>query len=142
MASKPQVPQVTAAPGASRWRIPAVELLLVFAAAACSLVMLEYAAVWKLRWSWFHAWVVTPYIAYLLLRALLGSETQRMRLAGRAAAIVMVLLTAFFYVDALMIHASSTSALIFIFAPGYIAISAVVTIFVAWIAARRLGNTT
>lgn len=92
----------------------------------------------KFEWSWFYPWVIGPYIVLLLVFCVPTHQTRAKSIAGCTAASMVLAFTCLFYVDAMWISVSSTSALIFIFAPMYLLVGGLVVWGLAWfILARR-----
>ena len=73
--------------------------------------------------------------SYLVLNAA-GDRTRSTRIASIVAAVAVHLFACFMYVDAIFIHVSSTSALIFVFGPLYLAVGG----FLVFAIAQTIGN--
>ena len=90
----------------------------------------------------FYPWVLGPYVILgLVFCAPRNASTNRVQ-AGRLSAALILLLSAWMYIDAMWFSRSSTSALIFIFAPLYLLAAGLVSgllsvAFLAWKARRR-----
>ena len=89
---------------------------LLLAAAAIALAAMIHGA-GKFEWNGFYPWAIGPYIILLLIFCLPVQQSRSRSVAGCIAALEVLLFTGLFYIDAMWISVSSTSALIFIFAP-------------------------
>ena len=87
--------------------------------------------------NWMYPWVLGPYAVFLALFALPGGRSRARALSGCITAILLLAFTALFYVDAMWIHVSSTSALIFLFAPAYLTIGGLVVYGIAYVIFRK-----
>jgi hypothetical protein len=109
--------------------------VIILALAAASLVALSamiHGAGGKFELSWFYAWVIGPYIVLLGVFGLPRSQSQARAFAGAMTALVVLLFTCWFYIGAMWFSTSSTSALIFIFAPAYLFVGGIVVWGIAW----------
>ena len=77
------------------------------------------------EWSWFYPWVLSPYLVLGAIAASIGNKTKSTRLASVISAVAVSLGASFLYVDAMFIHVSSTSALIYVFGPVYFLIGGI-----------------
>jgi hypothetical protein len=100
-------------------------LSLIAAAVVAFSAMVHGAGVFA--FNLFYPWVIGPYIFFLVLFALPWGKGRGRTLAGCITALLLFLFTCFFYIDAMWIHVSSTSALIFIIAPAYLLVGGLVT---------------
>jgi hypothetical protein len=92
---------------------------LVFAAAFTFVTML-YGACWRFEWNGFYPWALSPYLVFFALSRFFGKFSAFGAAAGCIAAVLMLVFTLFAYGDAMYVHVSSTSPLIFIFVPFYL----------------------
>jgi hypothetical protein len=97
-----------------------VEVVCLTLAAVFTFVTMLYGACWKFEWSGFYPWALSPYVAFFALRLFFGRFSPFAAGAGCIAAVLMLSFTLLAYGDSMYIHTSSTSALIFIFAPFYL----------------------
>ncbi len=88
----------------------------------------------KFELNWFYPWVLAPYILLLPLFCLPRRQSDARVLAGCIAAVIVLLFTSWFYIGAMWFSAASTSALIFIFAPGCLLAGGLVVWGIAWFA--------
>jgi integral membrane sensor domain MASE1 len=116
--------------------IEAVSLTL---AAVFTFVTMLYGAGWKLEWSGFYPWALSPYFGFFVLSRFAGRFSSFAAGAGCIAAAVMLAFTLFAYGDGMYIHTSSTSALIFIFAPLYLLVGGLVVFGIALAVNRLTG---
>ena len=94
----------------------------------------------KFEWNGFYPWVIGPYIVLFGVLGLPMSQTDARAFAGCVTAVTVLLFTCWFYIGAMWFSASSTSALIFIFAPIYLFVGALIVWGIAWfLFARRRG---
>lgn len=112
-----------------------VELTAVIAAAIVAVSAMVHGA-GNFSVNWFYAWVLGPYAIFLGMFALPGGKKRRRALAGCITALLLLLFTCLFYIDAMWIHVSSTSALIFIFAPAYLLVGGLVTYGLSYVLLR------
>jgi hypothetical protein len=91
----------------------------------------------KFEWNGFYPWVLGPYIVLLTVFGLPRTQTQPRLVASCLAALAVLLFTCWFYVGAMWFSASSTSALIFIFAPIYLLIGGLIFWGAAWFVLAR-----
>jgi len=90
------------------------------------------------EWNGFYPWVIGPYIVLLVVFGLPRGQTDTKAFAGCVAAVIVLLFTCWFYIGAMWFSASSTSALIFIFAPVYLFIGGLIVWGIAWFLFARL----
>ena len=95
----------------------------------------------KFEWNSFYPWVLAPYVILLVVFVLPRGQTNARALAGCVAAVLVLLFTAWFYIGAMWFSASSTAALIFIFAPGYLLVGGLVVWGIAWFGFTRVFGT-
>jgi hypothetical protein len=91
----------------------------------------------KFEWSGFYPWVVGPYVILALLFCLPRSQPDARSVAGCVSAAIVLAFTCLFYIDAMWISTSSTSGLIFIFAPAYLFIGGLIIWGLAWFLLER-----
>lgn len=92
----------------------------------------------KFEWSGFYAWVVGPYLVLAAIFCLPPSQSVARSAAGCVSAATVLAFTCLFYIDAMWISVSSTSALIFIFAPAYLFVGGLIVWSLTWfVLARR-----
>jgi hypothetical protein len=92
----------------------------------------------KFEWNGFYPWVIGPYMVLLGVFGLPRSQTEARAFAGSVTAVMVLLFTCWFYIGAMWFSASSTSALIFIFAPVYLFVGGLIVWGVAWFLFARL----
>jgi hypothetical protein len=87
-----------------------------------------YASGWRpsLGLVGFMLWAVSPYVAVAAVLRALGNRTSASRVASVAASTAVLGFASLMYVDAVFIHVSSTSALIFLFGPLYLTAGGVI----------------
>jgi hypothetical protein len=115
--------------------IPIASLVL---AAAVTLFAMLHGAEWKFEWSWFYPWALSPYAVFSVLVLAVRNATRATQVAAVIAAIIILLLASFMYLDAMFVHVTSTSALIFIFGPFYLVVGGTVAFIIATLVGRRL----
>jgi hypothetical protein len=111
-------------------RVAAIVVSLLAASAVAVSAMVHGAG--KFEWNVFYPWVVGPYIVLLAIFCFPRGQTRARAFAGCVAAVAVLLFTSWFYIEAMWFSASSTSALIFIFAPAYLFIGGLITWGIAW----------
>jgi hypothetical protein len=104
---------------------------LLLAAAAIAMTAMIHGA-GKFEWNGLYPWVIGPYIVLLLIFCLPVHQSRSRSIAGCIAALAVLLFTGLFYIDAMWISISSTSALVFIFAPGYLFIGGLLVWALSW----------
>jgi hypothetical protein len=119
-----------------------IQLCALVIAAAVTLVAMLHGAGWKLEWSWFYPWALSPYLLLLALVLAAGGRSRAIRVAGLVATVAVLLAACLVYIDAMFIHVSSTSALIFIFGPLYFLVGGpLVFALAAWLGRRLAPGT-
>ena len=118
----------------------AVAVIIVGLAAASivALAAMIHGAGGKFEWNWFYPWVIGPYIVLLGIFGLPRSQAQARAFAGSVTALAVLLFTCWFYIGAMWFSASSTAALIFIFAPVYLLVGGLVVWGIAWFLFARV----
>lgn len=91
----------------------------------------------KFEWNGFYPWVVGPYIILALVFCLPPSQSDARSFAGCVSAAIVLAFTCLFYIDAMWISISSTSALIFIFAPAYLFMGGLIVWGLVWFVLER-----
>ena len=115
-------------------------ILLLLASSVVALAAMVRAA-GKFEWDGFYPWVIGPYILLLLIFCFPVRRSRARSDAGCIAAGVVLVFTSFFYGDAMWFSVSSTSGLIFIFAPAYLFAGGFIVWGVAWwLLARRAAE--
>lgn len=116
-------------------------IVILLAASAVAVAALIHGA-GKFEWSWFYPWVIGPYGVLLLIFCLPSRQSDARSVAGRIAAVLVLTFTCLLYIDAMWLSVSSTSALIFIFAPAYLLVGGLVSwgLARAWFARRTARN--
>jgi uncharacterized membrane protein YesL len=113
--------------------------LLLIASVVAVAAMIHGAG--KFEWSRFHPWVIGPYIILALIFCLPLSQSHARSVAGCVSAAVVLAFTCLFYIDAMWVSVSSTSALIFIFAPVYLFAGGLIVWGITWfVLERRAGR--
>jgi hypothetical protein len=97
-----------------------IEAVCLAIATVFTFITLLLGAGWEFQWDWFYLWTLSPYIALFALSRYVGRFNSLAAGAGCVAAVLMLGFTLFAYGDGMYIHSSSTSALIFIYAPFYL----------------------
>jgi len=81
--------------------------------------------------SFLHLYVISPYIIfYLFSKKNNKSNSIFTALASSITSVLLLFITLLVYIDALFIHTSSTSALIFLFLPIYLIFGSIITFFI------------
>jgi hypothetical protein len=81
------------------------------------------------------------YGVLLLISCLPAGQSDARSIAGRVAAALVLTFSCLLYIDAMWVSVSSTSALIFIFAPVYLFVSGLIIWGLAWaLFARRTAK--
>jgi hypothetical protein len=114
-------------------------------AALLTIYAMLHAAAWQLSAGRvaFVVWALTPYLVVATVIRAVGSKSGASRIASVISSAAVLVFAAFMYVDAIFIHVSSTSALIFLFAPLYLTVGGVMLFVVItvvgnkWSARRR-----
>lgn len=91
----------------------------------------------KFEWNGFYLWVTGPYIILMLIFCLPPSQSDARSVAGSVSAAIVLAFSCLFYVDAMWISISSTSPLIFIFAPAYLFVGGLIVWGLAWLVLER-----
>ena len=91
----------------------------------------------KLEWNSFYPWVLAPYFALFAVQVLPRSQSEPRRIANCVTAGLAFLLTCWFYIESFWFSASSTSALIIIFAPIYLLVGGAIVWGVTWFLFHR-----
>jgi hypothetical protein len=123
-------------------RSAAVAIIVVslIAASTVALSAMIHGAGGKFEWNWFYPWVIGPYIVLLAVLGLPRSQAHARAFAGSVTALVVLLFTCWFYIGAMWFSVSSTSALIFIFAPVYLFVGGLIVWGIAWFLFARLNG--
>lgn len=105
-----------------------ISLGFLLVAALLTLYTMLYASEWQISLGHvgFMLWALCPYCVMAVLTLTIGRKSNAAGIASIAASGAVLAFAAFMYVDAIFIHVSSTSALIFLFGPLYLAIGGVV----------------
>ena len=118
----------------------AIVLFLVAASLVALAAMIRGAG--KFEWNGFYPWVLGPYLALLGIFCLPRRQSRARAFAGCLAATTVLVFTCWFYVGAMWFSVSSTSALIFIFAPVYLLVGGLVVWGIAWFLFARIYGPT
>ena len=121
----------------------AITVIGFIAASGVALAAMIHGA-GKFEWNGFYPWVVGPYIVLLAVFCFPRRQTDARAFAGCVATVIILLFTCWFYIGAMWFSSSSTSALIFIFAPIYLFVGGLVVWGIAWLSFAQLhkGNDT
>src|SRR5438105_6328870 len=92
----------------------------------------------KFEWNAFYPWVIGPYIVLLGVLCLPRDQTSARAFAGCVTAVLVLAFTCWFYIGAMWFSSSSTSALIFVFAPAYLFVGGLMVWGVAWYLFARI----
>ena len=95
----------------------------------------------KFEWNWFYPWVIGPYIILLGIFCLPRRQTDSRAFAGCTSAMTVLVFSCWFYIGAMWFSGSSTSALVFIFAPIYLFVGGLVVWGSAWFVLSRHHRT-
>jgi len=87
----------------------------------------------KFEWNAFYPWVLAPYALLAAVFVVPAKRTGPRLFAGCVAAVAVLVATCWFYVKAMWFSVSSTSALIFIFAPIYLLVGGLAVWGVGWL---------
>ena len=121
-------------------RIPIATIVVsLIAASAVALAAMVHGA-GKFEWNVFYPWVIGPYVVLLGIFCFPRNQTDARAFAGCVAAVAVLLFTCWFYIDAMWFSVSSTSALIFIFAPAYLFIGGLAMWGIAWYWFARISR--
>lgn len=119
----------------SRWTGVSTAFLL---AAACVAVAALVHGAGRFQWNWFYPWVLMPYLLLLACFALSRAPSIARTRASAVASLLVLVLTAWFYVDAMWLSTSSTSALVFVFTPALLtAVGLICWGLMWWLFARK-----
>ena len=109
--------------------LPTIALLLAASVVAFS-SMLHGAGTFE--WSWFYPWVIGPYGVLSLIFCLPADQSDARSTAGRVTAVLVLAFSCLLYIDAMWVSVSSTSALVFIFAPVYLFVGGLIIWGLVW----------
>lgn len=115
-------------------------IISLIAASAVALAAMIHGA-GKFEWNGFYPWVIGPYVVLLAIFSLPRRQTNIRAFAGGVASVIVLLFTCWFYVGAMWFSASSTSALIFIFAPIYLFVGGLIAWRIVWFLLTRFYRT-
>ncbi len=121
-----------------------VEIVALSAAFVSTLVTELYATEWKFSLDWLMIKPLLPYPLFYIFVRLLSLirrlDQRRVQKFANIVAVLMLVFTAFIYIDAIFVHTSSTSALVFLFAPFYILSGSILLLIlllgVAWLRSK------
>jgi hypothetical protein len=116
----------------------AIIVVSLIAASTVALSAMIHGAGGKFEWNWFYPWVIGPYVVLLGVFGLPRGQADARAFAGSVTALVVLLFTCWFYIGAMWFSASSTSALIFIFAPVYLFAGGLIVWGIAWFLFARM----
>lgn len=105
-------------------------LSLVTASGVALAAMIHGAG--RIEWNGFYPWVIGPYFVLLVVFLLPRTQADARVFAGCVAAGAVLLFTCWFYIGAMWFSTSSTSALVFIFAPIYLFVGSLVVWGLSW----------
>lgn len=91
----------------------------------------------KFEWNQFYPWVIGPYVLLALIFLFPLCQSGARSVAACVAAILVLAFTCLFYIDAMWFSVSSTSALIFVFAPMYLLVGGLVAWGLVWLLLKR-----
>lgn len=123
-------------PGVMRTIAAASIVACLIAASTVALAAMIHGA-GKFEWNGFYPWVIGPYVVLLGLFSLPRGQTDARVFAGCMAGVLVLLFTCWLYIGAMWFSTSSTSALIFIFAPVYLFVGGLVVWSVSWLLFAR-----
>jgi len=118
--------------------IAAIGLCSLATAAAFTIWAMLHGAGGVFEWSWFYPWALSPYIVLGILCITSATRAAATRRAALVAAVLVSIVSAHAYVNAMFFDVSSTSALIFIFMPLYSLIGGLVVYGVVAVVGRWL----
>jgi len=121
-----------------RTTVLAVMVASLLAAAVVAVSAMVHGA-GKFEWNVFYPWVVGPYIVLFLVFWLPRSQSAARASAGCAAAVMVLLYSCWSYIGAMWFSASSTSALVFIFAPIYLLVGGLIVWGMAWFLIAKIN---
>jgi hypothetical protein len=100
-----------------------ISVALLTVAALVTLCTMLHAAGWQLSRAHvgFILWALSPYLLLLVVLRAAGTKTIAAGIASIVTSASVLAFASLMYVDAIFIHVSSTSALIFLFGPLYLA---------------------
>jgi len=113
-----------------------VTVLALTAAAIVAFAAMVHGA-GEFEWNGFYPWVLAPYVLLASVFAVPARRADASLFAGCLAAVTVLLFTCWFYVGAMWFSTSSTSALIFIFAPVYLLVGGLAVWGVGWFVLAR-----
>jgi hypothetical protein len=111
-------------------------IVLLLAAASVALSAMIHGA-GKFEWNGFYPWVIGPYVVLMVVFCLPLRQSRSRSVAGCVAAGLVLVFTCLLYIDAMWFSVSSTSALIFIFAPVYLFSGGLIAWGMAWFYSAR-----
>jgi hypothetical protein len=117
-------------------------LSILVIAAVLTLSTMLYAVQWRPSRLTVAAllWSVSPYVLMAVVLRAVGSETRAARVAGIAGSLAVLGFAALLYLDATFVHRSSTSGLVFVVAPPYLAVGGVAVFAVAWVIGKFVAK--
>lgn len=121
-----------------RISIASIVVSLIAASAVALSAMVHGAG--KFEWNVFHPWIIGPYVVLLAIFCFPRNQTDARAFAGCVTAVTVLLSTCWFYIEAMWFSASSTSALIFIFAPVYLFVGGLIVWGIAWYWFARMSR--
>jgi len=97
-----------------------IEHAVIIFAAIFSLIMMLFASQWDLDIS--YLWTILPYGTFFLISYIFNNRklSNIVPIATCVTSILIFLFSLIVYIDGILIHTSSTSALLFLFVPIYI----------------------
>ena len=113
-----------------------IGIAVVVSGLFCTLAILIYSTSWeqdvRLVLPLFYVWVLLPYIVLLIstFRIHRASSSDASHIAIFISSLAVVIFSVLIYYDAVFVSSSSTSALVFLFVPGY-ALAAIAVIYFA-----------
>jgi hypothetical protein len=114
--------------------LKSIGIAVIILGVICTLAILLYSTSWEegvdLTLPIFYLWILVPYIVLLVstFRIHRANSSSASRLAIFISSLAVVILSVLIYYNAVFVSLSSTSALIFLFVPGY-ALAAIAVIY-------------
>jgi hypothetical protein len=121
-------------------RIPVAFIVVTLIAASAVALSAMVHGAGKFEWNVFYPWVLGPYIVLLAIFCFPRGQSDARAFAGCVTAAAVLVFTSWLYIDAMWFSVSSTSALVFIFAPAYLLVGGIIMWGIAWYWFARMSR--